>query len=93
MIEFAQPIDWKYQGGTDSMVFTIYNDGNPIHCRVSRECIQDNMGNPDAGDECLDAARKHADKIENIIGVLVAAHRFEGDGSIIVRSSDWNLAP
>ena len=92
MIQFAQPIDWIYHGGTESVVFTILNDGSPVQCRVSRECIQDNMGNPGAGEECLDAARKHVDKIENIIGVLVAAHRFEDDGSIVVRSSDWSLA-
>ena len=61
----------------------------PVKCRVSQECIEDNMGDPRTPEACLDAAKAHFDAITDKVGFLIAAGRFEEDGSIVLRSADW----
>jgi hypothetical protein len=67
----------------------VYVDGKLIRCRISPECIDDHCGNPRTPLRRTEAARAHFDEITERLTRLILSQRFEADGSILLRSSDW----
>ena len=44
MINYGWRESWQWLGGPDVIQFTAHDNGKPIICRVSQECIEDNCG-------------------------------------------------
>jgi hypothetical protein len=60
--------------------------GNRIICAVSLEALQDNFGgNATAPMECFKANRQ---AIQSRAAALITKHRYESDGSVLIRTSD-----
>ena len=89
MIDIGDNTGWIWIGGTDVIQFTIEVDGDPVICRVSRECLEDHCGDPKVPGEFLHAAKKNTEAITDIVLRLIPSGRYEPDGSILVRSTDW----
>ncbi len=89
VVAYGTSENWFWTGGREVVEFTVHDEGRPITCRVSRECIEDNFGNPGDSGACLDEAKARFDAITDLIGHFIAMGRFEADGSILVRSQDW----
>ena len=87
MLKFpnASNIHWSLE--RDEAVFTIEQDGHPIHCRVTLEALEEYAGGAKIEDG-LSAAQDYLIKFEDDVAVLVAAGRFEPDGSVLLRASD-----
>ena len=85
MINYGTNEKWFWDEKYEEVYFTVHDNGNPIQCRVSRKWIEDNCGNPESAEACLDAAKKNFNRITDEIRTLV----FEGniclDGSILLR--------
>ncbi len=89
MIEFGDNLNWKWVGELDVAEFTINVDGFTVFCRVSRECLEDHCGDPKTAEEFLDAAKGNFGAITDRVHDLIAGGRYEPDGSILVRTTDW----
>ncbi len=89
VIAYGTNKNWWWNGSLKVVEFTVHDEGRPIVCRVSRECIEDNFGNPSSPEECLDAAKDRFDAITDLAGALISAGRFEPGGSILIRTLDW----
>ena len=88
-IDFGTNETWVWNGTFEEVHFWVYDGGRRVMCRVSQECIEDNLGNPGSPESCLDAAKAHFDTITDKVMLLIAAGRFERDGSILIRNTDW----
>ena len=84
---------WRWNSYRQTVEFTVYRDDKPIRCKISRECIEDNLDNPQTHEALLEAAKAHFDQITDIAGMLITSERFEDDKSILIRSSDWKSRP
>lgn len=89
MFEFGTNEDWRWDGSREAVQFTVRVNARQVVCCISKECIADNFGDPSTDAECLDAARVRFDQITDLAGRLITAGRFEADGAILIRSSDW----
>ncbi len=89
MIEFGDNLNWKWVGELDAAEFTITVDGIPVICRVSRECLEDHCGVPKTAGEFFDAAKGNFQAITDRLPDLIAGSRYEPEGSILVRTTDW----
>ncbi len=85
--------NWRWNGAREVVELTVDDEGRRIVCRVSRECIEDNFGNPSGPEECLDAAKVNFDPITDLISHLIRRGRYEPDGSILIRTLDWPRRP
>ena len=88
-IDCGSAENWRSNFDRMTVDFKVLDDGKPITCRVTRECINDNFGDPQTDDDRLDAAKARFDQITDIAMMLIRAGRFEEDGSIIIRGRDW----
>ena len=86
MIEYGTAQDWRWEGGFNEVRFRILVDGRPVLCRVTREYVEDNLGNPQTPEQCLDAAKAHFDQITDEVGRRASGGAFEEDGSVLLRS-------
>ena len=93
VIAYGTNDNWRWNGSREVVEFTVLDEAHPILCRVSRECIEDNFGNPSGPEECLDATKVNFDPITDLIGHLIRGGRFEPDGSILIRTLDWPRRP
>ena len=89
VIAYGTSENWRWNGSLKVVEFTVHDEARPIVCRVSYECIRDNFGNPDGPEACLDAAKERFDPITDLAGAMIGAGRFEGGGSILIRTLDW----
>jgi hypothetical protein len=89
MYEFGSNEDWVWDGSRNVVQFSAIVNGQRIVCRVSEECIMDHFGNPSTETECMVAAKERFDSITDLAGHLINKGRFEPDGTILIRSSDW----
>ncbi len=93
MINYGSAKDWQWDGGREVVQFTAYRNGEPIICRVSKECIVDNCGNPDTPEAILDAAKQHFDQITDKIGHLIGLGRFFEEVQprkiVLLKTADW----
>ena len=90
MLDFGNTDSWMWHGPTLEVRFQILQDGKPILCRVTRECISDHCGNPTDDEAILTAAKQFSEPIENQLAHYITIERFEPpDGSILLRSADW----
>lgn len=80
---------WRWNGYRETVEFSVFANFKKVDCRVSRECIEDNLGNPQTPEACFDVAKASFDSITDKIGELIHTGRFEDDGSVLLRSSDW----
>ncbi len=88
--DFGSAEYWRWDGSRDCVYFFVRQGAGPIPCRLSLECIEDNMGNPLGAAATLAAAKDHFDQANQIVGQLIEDKRFEPDGSIMIRSEDWH---
>ena len=89
VIAYGTSENWRWNGSREVIEFTVLDEARPILCHLSRECIEDNFGNPSGPEECMDAAKDRFDAITDLAGALISAGRFEPDGSILIRTLDW----
>ncbi len=87
MLKFptANKIMWSRE--RDEAVFTVEQDGRPVHCRVTLESLEEYAGGATVHDG-LSAVHEYLLEIEEDVGFLVEAGRFESDGSVLLRASD-----
>ncbi len=88
-IKFRDNTGWVWIIGADVAQFRVEVGGSPVTCRVSRECLEDHCGDPKSPGEFLDAAKKNTEAITDVVQLLIQSGRYEPDGSILVRSTDW----
>ncbi len=82
----ANEINWNLE--RDEAVFTIgLDDGRPVDCRVTLEALEEYAGGAKIEDG-LSAAQEYLIKFEEDVGFLVAAGRFESDGTVLLRAAD-----
>ena len=86
MIEYGSAEDLCWHDRFDEARFTVRRDGEHVNCRITLECIEDNIGQED---DPLSAAKKAFDAITDKIGHKIARGIFESDGSVLLRSADW----
>jgi Protein of unknown function (DUF1488) len=89
-IEYDSVDLWRYDVDRHEVRFNAFVGEKNILCRVSRECIEDSLGNPNAeADIILSVAKNEFDKITDRIGELISSAMFESDGSVLLRAADW----
>jgi hypothetical protein len=79
--------------GGEAVEFVVHEYGRPVVCRVSRECIDDHMGNPRGVAARLAAAKAYFNEITDCVGDLIGRRRYESDRTILVRSADYEDRP
>lgn len=90
MIAYGKSDDMWWDGSFMECRFRVYlDDRNSILCRISREAISDHFGNPETEQACFDVAKENFDEITDKVGEMLALERFESDGSILLRTSDF----
>ena len=89
VIAYGTNKNWRWDGSREVVEFMVFDEARPILCCVSRECIEENFGNPEGPEACLDAAKARFDPITDLVGAMISAGRFEPDGSILIRMLDW----
>ena len=89
MIEFCSAENMYWDFTHEETRLRVLKDGNSILCRTSREAIEDHYDSPPSAEACLDAAKQYFEEITDEFGRLIAVGRFEEDGSVLLRSSDW----
>ncbi len=93
VIAYGTSENWRWDGSREVVEFTVLDEARPILCHLSRECIEDNFGNPKGSDACLDAAKERFDPITDLVGAMIRIGRFEPDGSILIRTLAWRNRP
>jgi hypothetical protein len=89
MLDYGSADGMRWLSGQNVAEFIVLDDGRPIICRVSQECLEDNCGCPPAPATLLGAAKDNFNHITDRIGKLISLGRFEADGTILLESSDW----
>jgi hypothetical protein len=94
MLNFGTAADLQWISSRRVVEFSVYDydSGEPIVCRVSKECITANCGSPQSPEACLDAAKQHFNQITDKVGHLIWAGRFEEaepSKVILLKESDW----
>ena len=85
-LDFGTNENWLWDSGRLVVQFEVKDDGGKSYlCRVSREYIADNFGNPGTDTECFQAAKEHFDQITDLAGFFISAGQFEEDGSVLIR--------
>lgn len=93
-LNYGSAEHWRWNGSREAVEFTVHDEnGKVIQCRISRECIRDNLGNHNTPESMLGAAKANFDPITDLAGALISAGRFDRDGSITIRSLDWDSRP
>ncbi len=80
---------WRWDYKNQEVRFRAWWDGGLVICRVAREAIEDRYGNPPTPKACLETARNHGNEIVDRFSGLLAHGRFEKDGSVLLRTTDW----
>ena len=91
-MDYGSAADWQWVGNIEAVQFTVCANGEPIVCRVSKECIADNCGNPTTPESLLDDAKRHFEPITDRVGDLIGRGRFEEVEPrkiVLLRSSAW----
>ncbi|MDX1401103.1 MAG: DUF1488 family protein [Kiloniellales bacterium] len=83
------PDCWHWDLGQKEIHFNAWYNNSLVMCRVAREAIKDQYGDPSTPTDCMHTAKKHCDDIAKVLDRLLAQGRFEDDGSVLLRSSDW----
>ena len=89
MLDYGTADGMRWLSDQNVVQFIVLDDGQPITCRVSQKCLEDNCGCPPAAATLLGAAKQNFDHITDRVGRLISLGRFEADGTILLRSSDW----
>ena len=89
MLEYGTASQMTWHRLSEEVRHTVRSDGRRIYCRITREAIEDQFGTPPNESACLTAAQENFDLLTDKFGLLIAAERFEGDGSILIRKSDF----
>ncbi len=89
MLDYGTADGMQWLSDPGIVQFIVHDDGQPIFCRVSRKCLEDNCGRPATAAALLDAAKQNFAHITDRVGRLIRLGRFEPDGTILLRSSDW----
>ena len=63
-------------------------DGTLVVCRISRESIEDHLGNTDTW-KYFDAVQQNRERIEDMLFDIYSSGRIETDGSLLLRSATW----
>lgn len=87
MLKFPKPGEILWSLERDEAVFTIEQDGHPIHCRVTLEALEEYASGAKIEDG-LSAAQEYLFKIEDDAAALIAAGSFESDGSVLLKALD-----
>jgi len=58
-------------------------------CRISRKAIEDRYGDASSPRSYVQVARQHVNEICNRFGGLLTQGRYENDGSVLLRPTDW----
>ena len=89
MLDYGTNESWYWHSPTMEVRFRILKDGKPVVCRVTHECIKDHCGNPADESACFTAAKQNFDAITDQVGYYVSLGRFEPDGTVLLRTTDW----
>ena len=87
MIDYGDATTWILDVHTMEVRFTARHDGNDVQCRVARRAIDDGFGKTASDSERLSLAQVNFDRITDAVGERIVRHRFEPDGTVLLR--DW----
>jgi len=85
-IEFSNKVTTDYD--TMHLVFNANHKGNNIKCMISQECLQFNFNANAIGEK--EAFISNQSMIFSKAEEIIEMKRFEKDGSIFIRISDFN---
>jgi len=85
----TSPDSWRWEYTHQEIQFYAWRNAALMMCRISREAIENRYGHAPTPTAHLQAARQHVDEIAERFDELLAQGRFEDDGSVLLRSSDW----
>ncbi len=71
--------------------FSARHDERQVLCRITREAIDDHCGTQKSDRARLEVARNHFGTIVKLLERKAAAGRTEADGSLLIRSKDWQF--
>jgi len=83
------PDGWRWDYRHREVRFYAWRNSGLVLCRVSREAIEDRYGDLSTPNACVQAAKGHFDDIADRLSDLLTQGRFEDDGSLLLRSTDW----
>lgn len=86
VIKFAPSDDWTWRGTEVQFFVTV--GGRDILCRVTLEFIKDRLENVAGANAWFDAAKRHSNKIEDVIGRKLATGALQPDGSLLITNTD-----
>ena len=89
MLDYGTADGMRWLSGPRVVQFIILDDGQPITCRVSQKCLEDNCSCPPVAASLLGTAKDNFKHITDRVSRLIRLGRFEPDGMILLRSSDW----
>ena len=89
MLDYGTSDGMQWLSGPNVVEFIVLDDGRPIICRVSQECLEYNCGCSPAAASLLGAAKGNFDHITKRVGRLISLDLFEADGTILLQSPDW----
>jgi hypothetical protein len=78
-----------WDGEHQVVTFPAQVNGTRVRCAISREALEDHLGANNI--EPLNAFRTNRQRIEAKAEQLIGRGRFERDGSILIRTADWDL--
>ena len=87
MLEYPKANEIRWNLERDEALLVFVQDGNPIHCWVTLEALEEYARGATVEDG-LAAAQEYLLVIENDLAVLVTRGRFEPDGTIRLRAAD-----
>lgn len=85
-VEFSDKITTDY--GSMHLIFKAIYKGKNIKCIISQECLQDNFNSHNIGE--VQAFKANQNEIFSKAEELIESGRFERDGSLFLRTSDFN---
>jgi hypothetical protein len=88
-LTFDGPESWRWDRQSQEVRLNAWLGSGLILCRVSRKAIEGRCGNSPSPSTCLRAAKEHFDEITARLDDLISRGRFEKDGSVLLRSTDW----
>jgi hypothetical protein len=83
------PDFWYWDYRHQEVRFCAWQNSEVVMCRISRKAIEDLYGDAPSPRAYVQVTRQHVYDICNRFGGLLTQGRYENDGSVLLRPTDW----
>ena len=84
------PDSWYWDYRHQEVRFCAWQKTNLVMCRIARKAIEDRYGGSSTPKTCVKVARQNSKDISDRFGALLTRGRYENDGSLLLRPTDWS---